>query len=372
MLEKDVKAYQDQGFVIVENAFDPEDPLLMHLQTAYIHLIDTLFSILCLDTRPPPGFDFSDATSLSKKVAILIGMGGQDVFDHINPYYGTLKQGYRFRNDFPSAQFQQLFNLFICPMILDSVEYLLGSEFRGLSANLLIKLSPTDKALMRQNVSHNKEVGDARNKAILSRQIGDADWYIPAMEGSKTALESNIANVWIPLGQSTGRNGGIDVLRESHKFLHRNFPHTDERRNRVTLKMSKGDVAFTHNRLFHAQIANMDEADELAPFWVVQLSFVGAGDPICQPNLPSFVARSQDDPSTELHNPVLWEQMWRSALNHYSRFDGVDIASLNNAECQTLEQKWQKYHNQHESWLSLQRTPNKWNKFERFFVRYKY
>ena len=93
--------------------------------------------------------------------------------------------------------------------------------------------------------------------------------------------------------------------------------------------MVPGDVLFMHRRCMHASLSN--HSDNV--HWSFDIRYNPTGQSTGRESLPSFIARSRENPASELRDPNTWYQMWvevrdRMLKNDFEaitpRWDGSD------------------------------------------------
>ena len=107
-----------------------------------------------------------------------------------------------------------------------------------------------------------------------------------------------------------------------------------------------------HNHIRHASVGNTS-ADDIR--WAFNFRYLPIGEPTGRPFLPGFVARSQRAPERELHDPELWSEMWRSALDFHSRHSLADQLDLvrDAADADLITAWWNAATPNHADWLQL-------------------
>lgn len=221
----------------------------------------------------------------------------------------------RFSPDTPFWTGKAVFSLIRNEAILDAVESLIGQE---IYANPVqhVRLKPPERL-----VPVDPKTGHV--------QLGATPWHQDNGVITEDADESDIITVWLPLTDATITNGCLIVAPRKHRDgLMPHCPNDSPAQNRngglglhipdaylapeeedVSLPMQAGDVLFMHRRTPHASHSN--KSDHVR--WSFDLRYNPIGQATGRSAFPGFVARSQANPDSELHDPVAWTQLWLDA-----------------------------------------------------------
>ena len=139
--------------------------------------------------------------------------------------------------------------------------------------------------------------------------------------------------VWMPLTDAFREHGCIEVVAGSHRdgLLHHcqgngiglfvQDKHLDPDRV-VTAQMKRGDVLFMHRLTCHSSLPNVSDKVRIS----FDLRYNPTGQPTGRPLFPGFVARSRQDPTSELRDAEAWAQSWYDTREKLSR---VDVPTFN-------------------------------------------
>jgi ectoine hydroxylase-related dioxygenase (phytanoyl-CoA dioxygenase family) len=196
--------------------------------------------------------------------------------------------------------------------ILDAVETLIGPE---------IYANPVQHVRMKPP-EHLTPV-DAETGRV---QLGATPWHQDNGVVTEDADETQMITVWLPLTTATVENGCLVVQPRGHRdgllphcpadsLLHNKnggfglhipeeFLAADD--HFVSLPMAAGDVLLMHRRTPHASHSNNSEHVR----WSFDLRYNPIGQPTGRDAFPGFVARSEREPASELHDPEAWTNLW--------------------------------------------------------------
>jgi ectoine hydroxylase-related dioxygenase (phytanoyl-CoA dioxygenase family) len=142
------------------------------------------------------------------------------------------------------------------------------------------------------------------------------------------ADETHMVTVWLAITDATKDNGCLRVVPDTqHAPM---MPHCLEPQvgipdrfvNEVAakpLEVKKGGAIFFHPLTIHGAGDNV--TDHLR--WSFDLRYNITGEPTGRVHFPDFVARSKKDPSSEVHDPQQWAQMWAQTKQHMIDKEGL-------------------------------------------------
>jgi phytanoyl-CoA hydroxylase len=220
----------------------------------------------------------------------------QQYFDFSLPQSGV-------KADTPFWAGPAVFDALCDPDLLDAVESFIGPEiYSNPVQHVRIKL-PEDVTPI------NPDTGRI--------QLGITPWHQDNGVVLPEADQTQMLTVWFPLTKATEEHGCLAVLPRSHRQglrAHCPGPWGLEvpekvlaRQGFVPLPMEPGDVLFLTAHTLHSSLAN--KSDEIR--WSFDLRYHPIGQPTGRPAFPGFVARSQADPSSELHEAAAWHRLWQ-------------------------------------------------------------
>jgi ectoine hydroxylase-related dioxygenase (phytanoyl-CoA dioxygenase family) len=163
--------------------------------------------------------------------------------------------------------------------------------------------------------------------------VGATPWHQDNGVVLPEADETDMLTVWVPLTDAFREHGCIEVVAGSHRagLLHHcqsngiglfvQDKHLDSDRV-VTAQMKRGDVLFMHRLTCHSSLPNVSDKVRIS----FDLRYNPIGQPTGRPLFPGFVARSRQDPTSELRDTEAWAQSWYDTREKLSR---VDVPTFN-------------------------------------------
>lgn len=217
-----------------------------------------------------------------------------------------------------------IFNLMRSPRMLNAVEQFIGPEIYSNPVQH-VRIKPPERALPQ---------GFGRNSLITH-----TPWHQDMGVIHDEADESTILTVWLAITEATEENGCMVVVPGSHKghlALHCpikgdsvTIPESRIQGEPKPLPMQPGDVLFMTSTTMHTSLRNLSNGIR----WSFDLRYNPIGEKTGRPWFPGFVARSEENPATELHDAEQWAQMWHDArrkivqngIPTFNRWDGNAI-----------------------------------------------
>ena len=147
-----------------------------------------------------------------------------------------------------------------------------------------------------------------------------APWHQDAQVHTEDADPHFILTVWIPLCDTDEQNGCLQVIPKGHQsstvYWSQGFGISSDnlpQKNIISLPMKKGDVLLVHKLTPHASEPNQTNAIR----WSLDLRYQKSGTPTGRSCYPDFIARSHQNPESELRDYTTWDQLWQEALEEY-------------------------------------------------------
>ena len=195
------------------------------------------------------------------------------------------------RADTPFWAGPAVFDMLRNEKLLKVVETFVGSEIYSVPVQH-IRIKPPEHLIDEKR----------DNKVIQTPWHQDIGVILPEAD------ESEILTVWFPLTDASVEQGCLRVLPGSHKTglqHHCWVPIGLEARGvdfepGIPIPMQAGDVLFMHRLTCHGSLPNVSDS--------IRISF---DQPTGRPLFPGFVVQSPKNPEGELHDPKVWENMWR-------------------------------------------------------------
>ena len=298
---KQIEHFEEEGYVVVEGVFDPEeilDPVIEEYTLVLDRLANELYSAGQLSSLYE-GLSFSDRMIEVVKES---GKCHEQYFDFHLPIKDCSK-------DTPFWAGPGVFNVLTAAPLLDAVESLLGPEIYS-NPIQHVRIKPPEKHVAKN------EYGEPT--------LGKTSWHQDNGVATIDADETEMLTVWMSLQDAPMEKGPLKVVPRSHKNgllahcpnYHGNGIKTAgqiqipeklfEVDKTTPLPMKRGDVIFMHKRTVHGSLSNL--SDEVR--WSFDLRYNPVGQATGRSVFPGFVARSYENPDSVLRDPEEWNQMW--------------------------------------------------------------
>ena len=227
-----------------------------------------------------------------------------------------------------------IFGLLTNQRLLDLVEQIIGPEIYSNPVQH-VRIKPPLEA-----VSDNLQ-----KKMSGSGLVTGTQWHQDQGVITSDADNSDILTVWIPMTKATTTNGCLVVAKKSHNdglVLHCTKTETRPQwkqieipgeyitEDQIALELEPGDVLFLTKLTKHSSLENNSENIR----WSFDLRYQPIGQPTGRSHFPGFVARSENNPDSELKDHKVWEDLWQEAKDklikdnksdYFHRWDPEDI-----------------------------------------------
>lgn len=295
--------FTDEGYLVVENLFDPEtdlDPVIGEYEVVLDRLAADLVARGAI-TSTYQELPFSDRLS---RIYAESGKVHAQYFDFSLPQTGV-------QTDTPFWTGPAVFQVLRHPRLLDVIESMIGPEIYSNPVQH-VRLKPPEHLV-------------PKDPSTGQVQLGATPWHQDNGVVTEDADETDIITVWFPLTDVNEENGCLVVGPRSHK--QGLLPHCPASRNvpagfglhvpdqlfdpsaGLPLPMKRGSALFMHRRTLHASLPNV--SDHIR--WSFDLRYNPIGQPTGRGAFPGFVARSKARPESELHDSEAWTALWLEA-----------------------------------------------------------
>ena len=296
--EQQMAHYEANGFVVVEGFLDFAQDIQPVLNE-YEQVLDRLAAKLYDDGKISNVYDRLPFDERLTKVYAESGEVHSQYFDFSLPQNGVDAHT-------PFWAGPAVFHLIRNEKLLDAAACFVGNEIYSNPVQH-IRIKPPEHALPK--------TGD--NRVIQTPWHQDNGVILPEAD------MGNILTVWFPLTDAAIEQGCLKVLPGSHKggLMHHCYQdnglaiHNFDDGGALPLPMKAGDVLFMHQLTSHSSLPNVSKDIRIS----FDLRYQRIGEPTGRPVFPGFVARSQANPKLELHDPVVWEKMWRDTRDHLAQ-----------------------------------------------------
>ena len=312
--ETRIDQFNRDGYFVVEDLLDSELDL-RPVEEEYAARLDHLAAKWYAEGRLSSTYDDYPFGKRMSKILVEVGLESHQYF---RPHFCRIGQAelnrsdlFRYRCGQGTSQFtsvRPLFNLLRSPRVLDVIESLIGPE---------IYSHPLQ--LVRLKVPENM-VPESYWDGVTNR----VDWHQDLGVVLSEADDTDMISVWFPMTDATIENGCLVIVPGSHhdglaqhclpnKSKGKDMTHIPEELvpldRAIPMPMKRGSALFFHRRLMHSSLPN--NSDDLR--WSFDFRYTKIGQPTGRSWLPGFVARSRENPASELHNWRDWADLWHQA-----------------------------------------------------------
>lgn len=291
--------FDEYGYLVVEDVVD--DVTIGAISAEYSALLDQIGAEKVANGELPAEFN---TWSFDEKYLQLLH-SETNFFDKIDI---TLPLA----NDFPADATMHagpaVFALLTHPKLLDIVESIIGSEIYSNPVQH-VRIKPPRKSLPEL--------------AGKNSYVGTTTWHQDHGALLDEANATQVLTTWIAITDAPEEMGCLVCIPRSHKrgemtahcpgkgisaenYIPGKLLNT---RAAKTLPVKKGSVILFHQLTEHAALNN--KTDRIR--WSFDLRWNPVGQPTGRPAFPGFVARSRQNPASELRDPAQWQQNWLDA-----------------------------------------------------------
>jgi ectoine hydroxylase-related dioxygenase (phytanoyl-CoA dioxygenase family) len=296
----EIERFRDQGYLAVEGVLGEDD--LAPLRQEYSELLDAVARRL--HAQGAIRDTYADLPFAARYPRVL----------------GEYPQLYKFLNislplineeadpeDWTMHAGGAVFALLRHPRILDVVESIIGPE---------ISSNPV------QHVRLKPPATDVPGDVAEYSNIGVTTWHQDYVSLLDEVANTNLLTVWVAVTDATVENGCLVCVAGSHRngltqhqagvnMASEPFipPETIDQDSARPLPLERGGVILFDKFTHHASLPN--RSDGLR--WSFDLRYNPTGQATGRPAFPGFVARSRENPDSELRDPKAWAAMWEDA-----------------------------------------------------------
>ncbi len=294
LTQAQVAQFRREGYLVVENLFDPAediDPVIAEYEMVLDTLADELYAEGKLSST------YADLPFSKRLIEIYKESGKVHA-----QYFDFSLHGANVTEDTQFWVGPAVFDMLRNERLLDAVESIIGPELYSNPVQH-VRLKPPEQYTPK----------DSEGRLQLGKTPPHQDNGVVMPEADETEM----LTVWFPLSDATLENGCMVVWPYSHtKGLLDHCPRfdglqvpgqliADEPR---PLPMKRGSALFMHRLTMHASLANKSEDVR----WSFDLRYNPIGQPTGRGHFPGFVARSRQNPDSELRDPAEWARLWHA------------------------------------------------------------
>lgn len=303
--EQQRKAFDRDGFLVIDQVFDPE----LHLEPVRLEYRELLQKWVdrWIDENKLP--EFISALPFEQQIIEVYRAG----LDYCQPLDISLPPG-NVSSNTPFHAGEAIFNLMTADALLDVIESFLGPE---LTSNPIqhVRIKPP------QSIVHSEE-----SRSFITA----TDWHQDRATALSDADSTQMITAWIAMTDATPANGCLQVIPGSHlQSLKTHCPVPQlgipdsliDEAVALPVPVPAGGMILFHPLTIHGSLNNQTQSVR----WSFDLRFHVTGHSSGRPMFPSFIARSRSAPSSELRDANAWNDMWLGARDKLSRQSPVKI-----------------------------------------------
>lgn len=294
LTEGQLASFEEDGYLVVPGVFDAEQDF-GPVYAEYGRVLDGLVDEL---VRTGSLVDAYSDLDFEARLTSVYAESGRVFAQHFD---FSLPQG-PVTLETPIHNGPAVFGLLRHPRLLDVVEGIVGPEIY-LNPVHHVRIKPPERLVP----------DDANTRATV--------WHQDNGVVTPDADETETLTVWFPVKDVSEEMGCLVVVPGSHRAGL--LPHCPSGKGNVSevpakffhpedgvaLPMKKGSVLLMHRRLLHRSLPNASDRAR----WSFDLRYHKVGEPTGRDAFPGFVARSRRNPQTELHDSVVWAELWGEA-----------------------------------------------------------
>ncbi len=307
MLTQEQKTqFEAQGFLLIEGVLEP-GAVLDPIVDEYTHRLDEL--VRDLFDRGEISDPYADLDFRTRMTRVYAETGRT-----FAQYFNLSLPLINVREDTPFWTGPAIFNLIKSPALLDVVEAIIGPE---IASNPIqhIRIKPPQALLPADQHA--------------SGLVGTTPWHqdaavVPPESGTE------LVTVWVPVNDAPVEMGCLQFMTGAHAegLIPHGLGRVDglalpgdvaQDRAVAVVPARRGDILLIHRHCPHASLPNLSDQVRFS----LDLRFHPAGQPSGRDFMPSFVARSQRDPSSELSDPEAWTEMWKETRTWLATSDAA-------------------------------------------------
>ena len=299
LTQEQLDFFGENGYLVIENVID--DETIAAITAEYSALLDQIGAEKMASGELP--VNFAELPFNEKYLELL--NSEDNFFDKIDI---TLPLANEFPADATMHAGPAVFDLLTHPKLLDVVESVIGPEIYSNPVQH-VRIKPPRKALPEL--------------AGKNSYVGTTTWHQDHGALLDEANDTQVVTTWVAITDAPEEMGCLICIPGSHKrgemtdhcpgdgiaaenFIPGKLLNT---RQALTLPIKKGGIILFHQLTEHAALNN--KTDKIR--WSFDLRWNRIGEPTGRPAFPGFVARSKENPESELRDAESWKQSWLDA-----------------------------------------------------------
>ena len=304
LTQSQITQFETEGYLVAPDVIP--GTILDRVKTEYAALLEELYEDWLakgLVHAPPQGLDFWGKLLSAYQAGC----------DYFQPMDISLP-GDRIKADTPFHIGPAIFDLLTAEPLLDVVEQLIGPELTSNPIQHVRLKPPATKLSVDEIRAH----------------ITATDWHQDRAVALEDADQTDMVTVWIAITDATVENGCLQVqpqTRDQQILPH--CPRTQtgiadgfvDEQGAIPLPVKAGGVVLFHPLTPHASLTNTTNDFR----WSFDIRFNATGQPTGRSHFPDFIARSRNNPETELRDWKVCKAQWESARARLAETPHIDI-----------------------------------------------
>lgn len=298
--ENQITQFRADGFLVVEDVLD-QAQILDPVRAEYDQLLQGLIEDWGLATA------LQDA-SFTERLTVAYAKG----LDWFQPMDISLP-GDRIFADTSMHFGPAVFEMLRASKLLDIVQSLIGPEI-------------TSNPIQHVRIKPPEVILDADE---IRAHVGSTSWHQDRAVALEEADQTQMVTVWIAVTDANVDNGCLQVIPNKHDaiLLHCPYKQTAIAQGQidtdlaVPLPVKSGGIVLLDPMVPHASLPNVSNGIR----WSFDLRFNVTGQPTGRGHFPEFVARSAQNPESELTDWRAWRAMWEATRSRLAETSHIDI-----------------------------------------------
>ena len=292
LTQDQVEQFRREGYLLVKGLLDPREDLDPVIEE-YTGVLDDLAAELY--AKGSISSTYADLPFSQRLIEIYKESGKVHA-----QYFDFTLHGANVTDETKFWVGPNVFHMLRNDRLLDAVESIIGPEIYSNPVQH-VRLKPPERLTPK----------DDQGRVQLGKTPVHQDNGVITPDADQTEM----LTVWFPLWDVTVENGCLMVWPKSHvQGLLDHCPAYDGltipgklvQGEGMSVPMRRGDVLFLTKLTLHASHSN--HSDHVR--WSFDLRYNPVGQPTGRGYFPGFVARSRQNPASELRDPVEWARVW--------------------------------------------------------------
>ncbi len=254
--------FAEQGYLVIRHDSENWTLVVAAILESYTIWFDAVFSCSLkyratgLNSTSALEKRYKLASSLNSKLAIIIGLAGEQVIGQLMSDNITRFNRFNFARKFPVYPRDVLWQLLNDAMLLPAIQQTLGKHvglIPGINHYFRFCHDDLDLCIDTALYSGQRKFGD---QYLLSKLIDSVPWSRQHMASRQPDHNTSSHELLIPLQYEGPEYGAIAVIPGSHKHKAGHSPGISVLRRKKQLKVGKGDLVLLNSTIFRMHYSN--------------------------------------------------------------------------------------------------------------------